>query len=181
MFAGCAMPSLVKQAIAALAVCMMVGMGVVGWGIAGSGMANSIPAARAFPVASRPISFQPMPVAVGSVPVRGGDRVLQEAFDRQQSDLQVEAQGRITRLLTDDLEGSRHQRFIVQLPSGLTVLIAHNIDLAPRVAAVREGDEVRFFGEYEWTQQGGVIHWTHKDPHQQHTDGWIEHRGQRYE
>lgn len=163
---GSVMPSRVKTILAVLAI----------WVIVGWGMVIAIPAAQA-------LSFngQPLQIAIGSIPAQESDHVLQEAFDRQQSDLQVEGQGRVSRILSDDLEGSRHQRFIVRLQSGQTVLIAHNIDLAPRVASIREGDEVRFFGEYEWNQQGGVIHWTHKDPNQQHVDGWIEHRGQRYE
>lgn len=160
------MPSRVKKALAVLAICA-----IIGWG-----MATAIPAAQSFPLNVRP--FQ---VAIGSIPVEESDRVLQEAFDRQHSDLQIEGQGRISRILSDDLEGSRHQRFIVRLQSGQTVLIAHNIDLAPKIASIREGDEVRFFGEYEWNPQGGVIHWTHKDPDGQHVDGWIEHRGQRYQ
>ncbi|MGK7909984.1 MAG: DUF3465 domain-containing protein [Synechococcus sp.] len=59
----------------------------------------------------------------------------------------------------------------MKLQFGLTVLIAHNIDLAPRVTSVHIGDEVRFLGEYEWNPQGGEIHWTHQDPYQQHVDG----------
>lgn len=110
-----------------------------------------------------------------------GDRQLQTAFERQQSNLQVKAYGTVDRLLPDDREGSQHQRFIVRMPSGLTILIAHNIDLAPRVQSIRKGDSIRFFGEYEWTSQGGVVHWTHADPNGHHVDGWIEHRGKRYQ
>ena len=84
-------------------------------------------------------------------------------------------------MLRDDDEGSRHQRLIVELESGHTVLVAHNIDVAPRVSSVREGDLLRFFGEYEWNEQGGVIHWTHHDPAGRHAGGWLEHEGSRYE
>jgi hypothetical protein len=34
-----------------------------------------------------------------------------------------------------------------ELPSGRTVLIAHNIDLAGRVDALHVGDSVQFYGE----------------------------------
>ena len=84
-------------------------------------------------------------------------------------------------VLADDNEGSRHQRLIVELASGHTLLIAHNIDLAPRVAGVRSGDTLIFRGEYEWNQQGGVIHWTHHDPQGRHPDGWLRHRGRTYQ
>jgi hypothetical protein len=81
--------------------------------------------------------------------------------------------------LRDDLEGQRHQRFILRLPDGMTVLISHNIDLAPRVPA-EKGDAVEVFGRYEWNKRGGVIHWTHRDPKGRREGGWIEHKGERY-
>ena len=86
----------------------------------------------------------------------------------------------MTRLLPDDNKGSRHQRFVVALASGQTVLVAHNIDIAPRIGSLRQGDRVQFSGEYEWNDKGGVIHWTHRDPAGSHADGWLKHKGQTY-
>ncbi len=103
------------------------------------------------------------------------------AFANQQSNVQVLGEGRVTRILSDDNEGSRHQRFIVELASGHTVLISHNIDLAPRVGGLRTGDQVKFYGEYEWNPQGGVVHWTHHDPAGRHPGGWVEFEGRRFE
>jgi hypothetical protein len=94
---------------------------------------------------------------------------------------QVEGQGTVSRILPDDNDGNRHQRFILRLGSGLTLLVAHNIDLAPVIASLREGDTVSFYGEYESNDRGGVIHWTHHDPQGRHVDGWLEHKGQRYQ
>ena len=94
---------------------------------------------------------------------------------------QVQGSGRVTRILSDDNDGSRHQRFIVQLSSGQTLLIAHNIDLAPRVSSLKTGDTVGFYGEYEPNSQGGVIHWTHHDPQGRHVAGSLEHNGRRYQ
>ncbi len=107
--------------------------------------------------------------------------VLKEAFEQRRSNLQVEGSGIVDKLLADDNSGSRHQRFILRLPHGQTLLVAHNIDLAPRIDTLRVGDEVRFFGEYEWNDKGGVLHWTHHDPKGTHVGGWLEHRGRRYE
>lgn len=87
----------------------------------------------------------------------------------------------VKRILPDDNEGSRHQRFIVELSSGQTLLIAHNIDIAPRIPDLRVGDEVAFGGEYDWNPEGGVIHWTHHDPGGQHPGGWLKHGGQTYQ
>jgi len=109
------------------------------------------------------------------------DQALADAFENRGSNLQIEGQGIVARVLSDDHDGSRHQRFIIELDSGQTLLVAHNIDLAPRIESLREGDEVAFYGEYEWTSQGGVIHWTHHDPDGHHPDGWIKHRGETYQ
>ncbi|MFD2191133.1 DUF3465 domain-containing protein [Pistricoccus aurantiacus] len=106
---------------------------------------------------------------------------LQNAYDNRQSDLQVEGEGVVVHVLPDDLKGSRHQRFILELDSGQTVLVAHNIDLAPRIKALEVGDRVEFFGEYEWNSRGGVIHWTHRDPRGRHVAGWLRHAGKTYQ
>ncbi len=105
---------------------------------------------------------------------------LEKAISERRTAFQVRGSGKVIRILSDDNDGSRHQRFIVQLESGKTVLVAHNIDLAPRVASLRVGDFVSFNGEYEWNERGGVIHWTHDDPQGRHVTGWIEHNGKRY-
>lgn len=105
---------------------------------------------------------------------------IDAAFAARQSNLQVAGRGTVARVLADDTRGSRHQRFIVRLASGLTVLVAHNIDLAPRVKSLQAGEAVAFYGEYEWNPNGGVIHWTHHDPRGRHPAGWIEYRGEKY-
>lgn len=112
---------------------------------------------------------------------QGADGTLQSAYDNRQSGIQVQGRGVVTRILPDDNEGSRHQRFILRLDSGQTVLVAHNIDLAPRVDRLRTGDTVEFNGEYEWNTKGGVIHWTHHDPGGRHQGGWLKHGGRVYQ
>ena len=107
--------------------------------------------------------------------------VLARAFEQRQNDLQVRGQGVVVKVLSDDNKGSRHQRFILKLDNNQTLLVAHNIDLAPRVANLRSGDTVEFFGEYEWTERGGVIHWTHHDPGGRHVGGWLKLQGKTYE
>lgn len=108
-------------------------------------------------------------------------RAVGIAYENRQSDIQVQGQGTVSRVLPDDLDGSRHQRFILELDTGQALLIAHNIDLAPKVAGLNKGDTVEFYGEYEWNSKGGVIHWTHHDPSRRHIDGWLKHRGQTYQ
>lgn len=105
---------------------------------------------------------------------------LQHAYDNKVSNLQVEGSGVVKAILKDDTKGSKHQRIIVNLPTGQTILLAHNIDLAPRVENLKKGDEIAFFGEYEWNERGGVIHWTHHDPQNKHVAGWLRHNGRTY-
>ena len=106
-------------------------------------------------------------------------RILQ-LFETESSGVMVLAEGAVQRVLPDDNDGSRHQRFIVELEGGHTVLVAHNIDLAPRVP-LAEGDRVRVYGQYEWNERGGVLHWTHHDPRGAHEEGWVEWQGQVFE
>ena len=106
---------------------------------------------------------------------------LGNAFTAQASGRQVTGEGAVTKLLSDDNEGSRHQRFILTLASGQTLLVAHNIDLAPRLASLKTGDAVAFNGVFEWNAKGGVIHWTHRDPSGRHQAGWLKHAGQTYQ
>lgn len=110
-----------------------------------------------------------------------GDGAIQQAFRNRQSDVQVSGSGVVEHILPDDLDGSRHQKFILRLASGQTLLVAHNIDLAPRIGSLSRGDRVSFNGEYEWNAKGGVLHWTHHDPQGRHEAGWVEHEGRRYQ
>lgn len=110
-----------------------------------------------------------------------GDTELMAAYRNRESNLIVEGVGQVEQLLSDDLEGSRHQRFILRLESGQSLLVSHNIDVAPRIDTLQVVDQVRFRGEYEWNELGGIVHWTHDDPKDWHADGWLEHNGMRYE
>jgi len=106
---------------------------------------------------------------------------VQQAFQHELSDVQVKGAGVVVKVLPDDLKGSRHQRFIIKLPSGQTLLVAHNIDLASKLTALRVGDRVQFFGKYEWNEKGGIVHWTHDDPDGRHVDGWLKFNGRIYQ
>jgi hypothetical protein len=131
--------------------------------------------------ADRPVATPAADPAPQPANVSLNDGGIGKLFRAGQSDAFVEAAGVVARILPDDTEGSEHQRFIVRLSTGQTIQIAHNTDLAPRVP-VKEGDTVRFRGEYEFTEKGGVIHWTHHNPNPQGRKyGWIDHNGKRYE
>jgi hypothetical protein len=108
------------------------------------------------------------------------NQTLASAISRQSSGVQVNGSGKVIRILSDDNDGSRHQRFILRLSSGQTLLIAHNIDLAPRVKPLKKGDRIEFYGEYAWNSRGGVIHWTHHDPADRHPSGWLKRKGKTF-
>ena len=106
---------------------------------------------------------------------------IMQAYQQQISNIQVQSKGEVKAILADDNDGSRHQKMILKLENGLTVLVAHNIDLAPRVEGLRKGEIVEFYGEYEYSPKGGVIHWTHHDPQGKHVDGWLKYQGKSYQ
>lgn len=109
------------------------------------------------------------------------DQAIISAYETQASNTQVGSYGIVIKVLPDDNTGSRHQRFILKLSTGHTILIAHNIDLAPKIENLSIGDRVAFYGEYEWNSKGGVVHWTHHDPKGHHIGGWLKHKGSLYE
>lgn len=125
--------------------------------------------------------WQGVPVLDSPSWIQSSDNALRAAYDNRQSNLQIQGKGVVSKILSDDFSGSRHQRFVVMLGSGQTLLIAHNIDLAPRLTHLNSGDAVEFYGEYECNPQGGVIHWTHHDPSRRHSAGWLKHRGKTYQ
>jgi hypothetical protein len=138
-------------------------------------------------------STAPTPPTPTATPTATPDSArLAELVRVKATDAWVVAAGRVERLLEDDnvtADGSdRHQRFLIKTDDGLTVLISHNIDTSARVP-LRLGDRVTLRGEYEWTDRGGTIHFTHKPkfPTRRKADdggprsGWIEHKGVKYE
>ena len=106
---------------------------------------------------------------------------IDKAYHEKRSDVQVQGTAKVIKVLSDDTKGSRHQRFLLKLPSNLTILVAHDIDLSKKIEDLKVGDEVEFYGEYEWNNKGGVLHWTHHDPKKKHIDGWLKHKGIVYQ
>ncbi|MBP1493000.1 DUF3465 domain-containing protein [Acinetobacter nosocomialis] len=106
---------------------------------------------------------------------------IKAAYDRRQSNVQVQGSGRVKAILREDNDGTKHQKFILVLKNGLSILVAHNIDLAPKIDDLHKGDIVEFNGEYEYNEKGGVLHWTHHDPQNRHENGWLKHNGHIYQ
>jgi hypothetical protein len=98
---------------------------------------------------------------------------IADAYRAHASHVTVVGSGTVTKLLRDDTNGARHQRFLLEV-EGLSVLVAHNIDLARRVDPLRKGNTIEFRGEYIWNEKGGILHWTHHDPSGRHSPGWLK-------
>ena len=110
-----------------------------------------------------------------------GDSILNYFYENEISDSQVLLRAQVIKILSDDTIGDKHQRFIVELKSKQSLLVAHNIDLAPRVPNLKVNSLIYLYGEYEWNSEGGVIHWTHMDPSSKHLDGWLLYNGVKYQ
>ena len=79
----------------------------------------------------------------------------------------------LIREIEDDTHGSRHQRFIIRTRKNQTILIVHNIDIAPRVP-YKKGKKLLVSGEYLWNSQGGKIHYTHRSTSRKKPGGYIK-------
>ncbi|MDH3586219.1 MAG: DUF3465 domain-containing protein [Gammaproteobacteria bacterium] len=105
--------------------------------------------------------------------------LMRSAYTKADTGRWIEDTGFVRRLLSDDDDGSRHQRFVIQSSNKQTLLIAHNIELADRIP-LSLGDRVHFRGMYEWNDLGGLVHWTHHDPLGEEDGGWIRYRRKVY-
>ena len=141
-----------------------------------NGRSNQPPATVAPAIAPAPDTSQAILREVAST-----NTAAPSEFGKADVGRQIRGSGSVARILSDDNNGSRHQRFIIRLSSGQTLLVAHNVDLAPRIAGIAVNDRVEFHGEYEWNSQGGVVHWTHNDPNGEHTNGWLRSKGRTYQ
>ncbi|HED53576.1 MAG TPA: DUF3465 domain-containing protein [Phycisphaerales bacterium] len=138
---------------------------------------HEAPARDSAPVAQAEADDGPWPEPVAA---DHSEDEIRRLIDNQISGEMVELSAVVVKVLPDDDEGDRHQRFLLKLNSGGTILVAHNLDLAPRVP-VHEGDTPTIFGQYEYNDRGGVLHWTHHAPRNNRQGGWIELDGKRYE
>lgn len=163
-----------KAMVSALVLVIVIGIAVTrgGWGPAGPVQGGGGFAAQ---VRESPGAAPADRVALADA------SAARRAFEDRAEGRQLVVTGRVTRILPDDRDGSPHQRFIIATDGGPTLLVAHNLDLAPRLEGLNTGEEVRVYGEYEWNPQGGVMHWTHDDPRGAHPAGYIEWRGRRYQ
>ena len=121
-------------------------------------------------------------LAACGVSAQPDDAAIVADFQNHQSNVEVTADATVVRLLPDRTSTTgTHEQFIIKLSSGdLTIEVEHNISIAAR-APVKAGDHIIVHGEYVWTAQGGLIHFTHHDPKGTHEGGYIQDGGTTYD
>jgi len=112
--------------------------------------------------------------------VEAGFAVVEDAFRSRQSSIMAEVTGTVARVLLDDKDDLRNQKFIIRLPNDQSVLVVHDQKAGRRVP-VSVGDTVLVRGEYMWTETGGTLRNTQRDFSPRRLHGWIDHKGDRYQ
>lgn len=105
--------------------------------------------------------------------------IVRAVVNRRRVDF-VEGRGMVViRTLADDNNGLRHQKWVVQLSNGSSMMAVYNLDMCERVA-LKVGDHVAMGGQFVWTNQGALLHWLHYDPRKTRPDGYVEVNGKVY-
>jgi hypothetical protein len=112
--------------------------------------------------------------------VKTGFTAVQDAYNYRQTGFMAEVDGTVARILMDDKEDPRNQKFTIRLTNGQMLLVIHDQEAAGRVP-VSVGDTVLVRGEYVWTEAGGTLRYTQRDYSPRRLHGWIDHRGERYD
>ena len=108
------------------------------------------------------------------------DREIIDDQTNQRVKVEVTVTARVKKLLPDDTRGLQHQKFLLILSNGTTILVANDLTYGQRVP-IEAGDVVKIHGEYIWNRLGGLIHWTHRSDTPRHESGWIEFNGHTYQ
>jgi hypothetical protein len=130
---------------------------------------------------SKPVATQSVTIPVKSDSVLTPVAKIKTFTKNKTSKVTVTVKGTIIKILSDDNEGARHQKFIIKLSNSQTLMISHNVDIAPRVMGITVNKAIIIHGEYIWNEQGGLIHWTHHDPDGTHANGWIIFNNKKYQ
>lgn len=94
---------------------------------------------------------------------------LNQVRNSNQNRPMVYVEGQITQILPEDKEGLPHQKYIMKAFNSVKIVVVSNLDFG-RIP-VKVGSTVSVCGEYI-NAQGGMVHWTHFDPHGGHPDGF---------
>jgi hypothetical protein len=109
----------------------------------------------------------------------GQAEVVQAQQNHQEVNFLEVKNAHVTQVLPDDLIGSKHQKWIVQLEDGSSLLCVYNSDMGDRIP-VQVGQTMSLGGQYIWDRGGGLIHWLHADPQHRRPDGYVLLNGTTY-
>jgi hypothetical protein len=104
----------------------------------------------------------------------GGAALIENAFQSRLSGQVVQLRGVVRNVLPDERDGTRRQRWTLELDGGRTLLVSHDLETSGRVPAA-VGDELELCGRYEWNNRGGAVIDTHTRPDDESARGWIRH------
>lgn len=113
------------------------------------------------------------------LPSSDDSELIKRAFQARESNVWVETPARVTRLWPDLIDLGHYQEFRIELENGHVLRVMHDLKHAQRVPFA-VGSQIRLRGEYDWTPEGGVIHWTHHDVSGERDGGWILYEGRKY-
>lgn len=102
---------------------------------------------------------------------------LNQVRNSKQNRPQVFVEGQITKILPEDKDGRPHQKYVIQAFNSVKIVVVSNLEFG-RVP-VQIGTKVEICGEYI-NAEGGMVHWTHFDPHGGHPDGFTVMDGKLY-
>lgn len=119
-------------------------------------------------------------IGPAGVPFAVDDGQIIQAQSQQARKVELTVTAPIKKLLREEDYREPHQRFLLILSNGTTVLVANDLKYGT-FAPVQEGNVVRIHGEYIWNEKGGVLHWTHKSDEPNHESGYIDFNGMRYQ
>lgn len=118
-------------------------------------------------------------LAISSQLVNDDRQLIQAMASRKNAHFVEAGNIKVTQLLPDDRQGLPHQKWMAQLSNGSKVMVVYNLDMGAYVP-VRVGDAFSVGGQFIWTKQGGLVHWTHKDPRRTRPDGYVYFDGTYY-
>lgn len=119
-------------------------------------------------------------IGPANVPYQIDDAQIIQAQSQQARKVELTVTAPIKKMLREEDYREPHQRFLLMLSNGTTVLVANDLQYGT-YAPVQEGNVVRIHGEYIWNERGGVLHWTHKSDEPRHESGYIDFNGMRYQ
>jgi hypothetical protein len=134
-----------------------------------------------YQVSQDPRHQLPFPNAInGGLNFSSDNKLFTRAWQQRLSGVQLSLEGKISRVFSSMETEAGQQKFSLQLAQGQVVTVIHDVRLGSAIEDLAEGEIIEVFGEYQWAPDGGVIHWTHRDPEGNRQAGWVRYKDRLY-